>query len=361
MTKRIWLAAALMAQGVFGMAASAAAGSPAMPQRASEAPIVIAHRGASGERPEHTLLSYQLAIEQGADFIEPDLVPTRDGVLVARHENYITDTTDVAQHPEFASRRTTKTIDGRTLTGWFTEDFTLAELKTLRAKERLPQLRPGNTAFDGQATVPTLDEIIALAKRASTETGRTIGIYPETKHPSYFAAIGLPLEERLVATLKAAGWDRADAPVFIQSFEVNNLKKLRTMTKVRLIQLMAGSEGPADHAFPSYREMTTPAGLKAVAAYAYGIGPELTQIIASDGTPTGLVADAHAAGLRLHPWTFRAENAFLMPAYRNGANPADHGRLVEEIRRFLDAGIDGFFTDFPYLGVAARNQAAAAR
>ena len=195
--------------------------------------IVIAHRGASGERPEHTLLSYQRAIEQGADFIEPDLVPTKDGVLVARHENNIADTTDVADHPEFAARRTTKTIDGEKLTGWFTEDFTLAELKTLRAKERLPKLRPGNTKYDGQAAIPTLDDVIALAKRASKETGRTIGIYPETKHPTYFASIGLPLEQRLVDKLKAAGWDRADAPVFIQSFEVDNLKKLKTMTRVR--------------------------------------------------------------------------------------------------------------------------------
>ncbi|MHA6719014.1 glycerophosphodiester phosphodiesterase [Sphingomonas sp. RS6] len=338
------------------MAPAAAFGQDQRMEKPMPPVIVIGHRGASGERPEHTLLSYQLAIDQGADVIEPDLVPTKDGVLVARHENAITDTTDVAAHPEFADRRTTKTIDGHTITGWFTEDFTLAELKTLRAKERLPQLRPANTAFDGQATIPTLDEVIALAKRESARLHRTIGIYPETKHPSYFASIGLPLEGRLVAALKAAGWDRADAPVFIQSFEVNNLRRLKTMTKVRLIQLMAGSEGPADHAYASYKEMTTPAGLKAIAAYAYGIGPELTQIIASDGTPSTLAADAHAAGLKLHPWTFRAENVFLMPAYRNGTDPAEHGRLADEIAAFLDAGIDGFFTDFPSIGVAARDR-----
>ncbi|WP_084583277.1 glycerophosphodiester phosphodiesterase [Sphingomonas azotifigens] len=317
--------------------------------------VVIGHRGASGERPEHTLLSYQRAIDTGADFIEPDLVPTKDGELVARHENAITDTTDVAAHPEFADRKTTKTIDGQTITGWFTEDFTLAELKTLRAKERLPKIRPGNTAYDGQATIPTLDEIIALAKKESARLHRTIGIYPETKHPSYFASIGLPLEARLVAKLKAAGWDRADAPVFIQSFEVNNLKQLHTMTKVPLIQLMAGSEGPADRAYASYKEMATPEGLKAVAKYAYGIGPELTQILATDGTPSTLVADAHAAGLKLHPWTFRAENFFLMPSYRVGTDPAAHGRLAEEITAFLKAGIDGFFTDFPSIGVPARD------
>ena len=322
-----------------------------------EKPIVIAHRGASGERPEHTLLSYQRAIEQGADFIEPDLVPTKDGVLVARHENNITETTNVADHPEFAARKATKTIDGETMTGWFTEDFTLAELKTLRAKERLPKLRPDNTKFDGQAEVPTFDEVIALAKKASKETGRTIGIYPETKHPTYFASIGLPVEQRLVDTLKAAGWDRADAPVFIQSFEVNNLKKLKTMTRVRLIQLMAGAGAPADGAKPSYKAMITPEGLKEVATYAYGIGPELTMIQPATGPATTLIADAHAAGLRLHPWTFRAENFFLLPSYRSGANPADHGRLKEEILYFLRLGVDGFFTDFPYIGVDARDAA----
>jgi glycerophosphoryl diester phosphodiesterase len=319
--------------------------------------IVIAHRGASGERPEHTLLSYQLAIDQGADFIEPDLVPTKDGVLVARHENNITETTDVAAHPEFAARKTTKTIDGEAMTGWFTEDFTLAELKTLRAKERLPKFRPANTRYDGQAEIPTLDEVIALAKSASKATGRTIGIYPETKHPSYFASIGLPLEQRLVARLKAAGWDRADAPVFIQSFEVNNLKRLRTMTRVRLIQLMAAAGGPADGAAPSYQAMVTPAGLKDVAGYAYGIGPELSMIQPVSGPATSLIADAHAAGLRLHPWTFRAENFFLLPGYRTGASPIEHGRLQDEIGYFLGLGVDGFFTDFPYIGVQARDAA----
>ncbi len=345
MTRSLLLALMLMAPGI-------ALGQDRPVQRDSV--IVIAHRGASGERPEHTLLSYQLAIEQGADFIEPDLVPTRDGVLVARHENNIADTTDVAGHPEFASRKTSKTIDGEKVTGWFTEDFTLAELKTLRARERLPQLRPGNTRFDGQAEIPTFDEIIALAKKASRETGRTIGIYPETKHPSYFASIGLPLEQRLVDKLEAAGWDRADAPVFIQSFEVGNLKKLRTMTHVRLIQLMSADGGPADHAAASYKAMATPKGLKAVAAYAYGIGPERTMIQPAAGPATTLVADAHAAGLKVHPWTFRAENFFLLPAYRSGANPTEHGRLKEEIEYFIGLGVDGFFTDFPYIGASAR-------
>jgi len=319
-------------------------------------PIVIAHRGASGERPEHTLASYQLAIEQGADFIEPDLVMTRDGHLVARHENDITDTTDVASHPEFRDRKTSKVIDGTKHNGWFTEDFTLAELKTLRAKERLPLLRRGNTKFDGQFEVPTLREVIALAKSASAKTGRTIGIYPETKHPTYFASIGLPLEAALVAELKAAGWDRADAPVFIQSFEVNNLKALKQLTSVPLIQLMDAEGGPADGAQPSYAAMITPDGLKAIAAYAAGIGPAKAMVVRNDGTVTPLVADAHAAGLRVHPWTFRAENFFLPSGLRAGINPAGHGRLGEEISRHLAAGVDGFFTDFPYQGAEARDR-----
>jgi glycerophosphoryl diester phosphodiesterase len=323
--------------------------------------IVIAHRGASGERPEHTLLAYSLAIEQGADFIEPDLVPTRDGVLVARHENNIADTTDVAGHPEFAARRTTKTIDGEQVTGWFTEDFTLAELKTLRARERLPQLRPGNTRYDGQAQIPTLEEVIALAKRASADTGRTIGIYPETKHPSYFASIGLPLEERLVTALREAGWDRPGAPVFIQSFEVANLKKLHGMTRVPLIQLLDASGGPADGAAPSYAAMTTPAGLAEIVRYAQGIGPAKAMILPSEGAATSLIADAHAAGLKVHPWTFRAENFFLHPSHRSGASPAGHGRLSDEIGWFIALGVDGFFTDYPYIGATARASAPQAR
>jgi glycerophosphoryl diester phosphodiesterase len=349
MTRTLLIALMLMAPGI-------ALGQDRGMEKTRPQPriIVIAHRGASGERPEHTMLSYGRAIEQGADFIEPDLVPTRDGVLVARHENNIADTTDVASHPEFAGRKTTKTIDGETMTGWFTEDFTLAELKTLRAKERLPQVRPGNTKYDGQAEIPTFDEVIALAKRESARTGRTIGVYPETKHPSYFASIGLPVEARLVERLKAAGWDRADAPVFIQSFEVNNLKKLKGMTQVRLIQLMARDGGPADNAMPSYAAMSTPEALKAVAEYAYGIGPELTEIVPASGTPTNLVADAHAAGLKVHPWTFRAENFFLLPQYRTGT-PLEHGRIAEEIALFLKLGVDGFFTDFPYIGVQARD------
>ncbi|PAX08386.1 glycerophosphodiester phosphodiesterase [Sphingomonas lenta] len=313
-------------------------------------PIVIAHRGASGERPEHTIAAYDLAIAQGADVIEPDLVPTKDGVLVARHENEIGETTDVADRPEFAARRTTKTIDGRAVTGWFTEDFTLAELKRLRARERLPKLRPGNTAFDGQEAIPTLQEVIDLAKRRSAELGRTIAIYPETKLPTYFASIGLGTDEPLVRALHAAGWSTADAPVFIQSFEVANLRRLSKLTRIRLIQLLDATGGPADGARPSYAAMATLDGLRDIAGYAWGIGPNKAML---GGRGGALVRDAHRAGLRVHPWTFRAENQFLAQPFRRGEDPAGRGDLHGEIAAALRLGIDGFFTDFPATGVLA--------
>jgi glycerophosphoryl diester phosphodiesterase len=322
-------------------------------------PIIIAHRGASADRPEHTLAAYALAIEQGADFIEPDLVSTKDHQLVARHENEISGTTNVADHPEFASRKTTKTIDGETMTGWFTEDFTLAELKTLRAKERLPQLRPANTRYDGQESIPTLDEIIALAKSGSAKSGRTIGIYPETKHPSYFRSINLPLERPLLAALANAGWTTASAPVFIQSFETGNLKALKSQTGVRLIQLI-DSGTSADGV--SYDSMITPAGLTAIAAYAAGIGPSRDRIIPRDVAgnllpATTLVRDAHAARLQVHPWTERPENYFLAVAYRRGSNPADRGDAAGEIRAYLETGIDGIFSDSTVAAVEAMSPA----
>ena len=313
-------------------------------------PIIIAHRGASGERPEHTISSYTLAIEQGADYIEPDLVLTKDGVLVARHENEISETTDVADRAEFADRRTTKTIDGAKMTGWFTEDFTLAELKTLRAKERLPMLRKANMAFDGQFEIPTFEEIILLAKAKEKETGRRIGIYPETKHPSYFTSIGLPHEAPLLAMLEKHGYTGKDDPLFIQSFEVGNLKALRGKTKLRLIQLMSKDDGPADDLATKYAKMATAEGLKAIATYADGIGVEKAMVIPRTmrgnlGDPTSLVADAHKAGLDVHIWTFRRENYFLPLGQRSGLSPAGHGDLVAEIRAFLATGIDGFFSD----------------
>lgn len=317
--------------------------------------IIIAHRGASADRPEHTLASYTEAIAQGADFIEPDLVATKDHHLVARHENEISGTTDVASHPEFADRKTSKTIDGESRTGWFTEDFTLAELRTLRARERLPQLRPANAAFDGQFAIPTLDEIIALAKSESARTGRRIGIYPETKHPSHFRSLGLPLEPVLLASLARAGWTEADAPVFIQSFEAGNLQALRNQTRLRLVQLIDFGTS-ADGV--SYDTMLTPAGLRTIAAYADGIGPNRDRIIPRDTAgkllaPTTLVADAHAAGLEVHPWTFRPENYFLGTAFRSAGGPAARGDLAAEIRTYLETGIDGVFSDLPAAAAAA--------
>jgi glycerophosphoryl diester phosphodiesterase len=321
--------------------------------------IVIAHRGASGERPEHTLASYKLAIEQGADYIEPDLVLTKDGVLVARHENEISETTDVADKAEFADRKTTKTIDGQKMTGWFTEDFTLAELKTLRAKERLPQLRSANMAYDGQFEIPNFDEILALAKAQSAATGRTIGVYPETKHPSYFTAIGLPHAAPLLAALTKYGHVDKNAPVFIQSFEVENLKALRPKTKLRLVQLMAETGSPPDRSDLTYAAMATAAGLKTVATYADGIGPNKAMVIPRTllgnlGEPTTLVADAHKVGLAVHPWTFRRENFFLPLAQKSGIDPRGVGDLKAEIKAFLATGIDGIFSDNVTEAVAAR-------
>lgn len=284
---------------------------------------------------------------------------TRDGVLVARHENEISSTTDIVAHPEFAARCTSKVIDGATVSGWFTEDFTLAELKTLRACERLPELRPGNTAHDSLYQVPTLAEIIALLQAATTQTGRRIGIYPETKHPSYFASIALPLEAALVEQLHAAGYAGRNAPVFIQSFEVNNLRALRRMTRLPLIQLI-GDGAPADASGQSYDDMLTPSRLVVVAEYADGIGPSKDRLIprGPDGrllTPTSLVADAHAAGLLVHPWTFRSENAFLPADFRIGDDPAAHGNSAAEYRHFFASGIDGVFSDYPATAIAARD------
>lgn len=331
---------------------------------AERQPLVIGHRGASGYRPEHTLAAYELAARMGADYIEPDLVATKDGVLVARHENEISGTTDVAERPEFADRKTTKTIDGVEVTGWFTEDFTLAELKTLRAKERLPELRPDNTRYDGRYEVPTFQEVIDLTQRLSRELGRDIGIYPETKHPSYFSSIGLPLEPPLVRTLTRNGLNRANAKVFVQSFEVSNLKALDKVLRVPLVQLVWTDGQPYDFTEAgderTYADMVTPEGLAEIATYADGVGPEKTMVIGWDddgslGAPTDLVPDAHDAGLVVHPYTFRAENTFLPSDYRSSDDPAEHGDLTGELRAYYDLGVDGVFTDFPDVGVAARD------
>ncbi|WP_222102919.1 glycerophosphodiester phosphodiesterase [Sphingorhabdus sp. SMR4y] len=323
-----------------------------------EPPIIIAHRGASGERPEHTLAAYQLAIDQGADFIEPDLVLTRDGILVARHENDISATSDVADRPEFAGRRTVKTIDGSQHDGWFTEDFTLAELKTLRARERLPDLRPGNMQYDGQYEIPTFEEVLQLLEAHAAKTGRRIGVYPETKHPSYFAALGLNHDEPLLKLLQQYGYDGADDPVFIQSFEVGNLQVLNGKTGVRLVQLVASEGGPPDMAGQSYAAMITAAGLKDMARYADGIGPSKDMVIGRNaigrlGAPTGLVEAAHKAGLAVHPWTFRRENYFLPTDFKSGIDPRDTGDLAGEIRAYIATGIDGLFSDNPAQAVTA--------
>jgi glycerophosphoryl diester phosphodiesterase len=364
-----------------------------------QTPIVIGHRGASGLRPEHTLEAYALAIEQGADFIEPDLVSTKDGVLIARHENEISGTTDVADRPEFSDRKTTKIIDGVEFTGWFAEDFTLAEIKTLRAKERLPFR---DQSFNGLFEIPTLQEIIDLAKQKSVETGRTIGIYPETKHPSYFdqptyvstvtpGPASLSLEEPLVEILKANGWDKADSPVYIQSFEVGNLQQLNQLIDVPLVQLLDASDialdgtlienQPYDFVLSgdsrTYGDLRTPEGLAEIATYADGIGPWKRMIISvqsadadgdgqaddvnGDGVvddadktltpPTTLVEDAHDAGLLVHPYTFRNETRYLGADYQ--------GDPEQEYRQYLQLGVDGYFTDFPETGDKVRDQVVA--
>ncbi|QLC24984.1 glycerophosphodiester phosphodiesterase [Parasphingopyxis algicola] len=316
--------------------------------------LIIAHRGASAERPEHTLEAYTLAIEQGADYIEPDLVMTRDGILVARHENEISATTDIADRPEFADRRTTKTIDGRSVTGWFTEDFTLVELRTLRARERLPELRPDSATHDGRYRVPTLAEIIELVGRQD----RPVGLIPEIKHPGYFASIGLPMEKVLAQQLAEAGYDTETDLAMIQSFEIAPLAALDILTDVRLVQLVARAGSPADAPGTSYAHMATPEGLRAVAAYADAIGPDKTLVARWDGsatapTATSLVADAHAAGLAVIPYTFRPENYFLPEALRRGADPRARGDSRSEIAAYIALGIDGLFTDETTAGVSA--------
>ncbi|MGY1710921.1 glycerophosphodiester phosphodiesterase [Geodermatophilus sp. SYSU D00758] len=326
--------------------------------------LVIGHRGASGYRPEHTLASYELAARMGADYIEPDVVSTSDGVLVARHENEISGTTDVAERPEFADRRTTRTIDGVELTGWFTEDFTLEELRGLRAVERLPEIREENTLYDGLYRVPTLDEVLELRAELSRELGQEIGVYVETKHPTYFDGIGLSLEEPLLADLREAGLDHHRSPVFVQSFETANLRELdEAGVRVPLVQLLSASGAPYDLVAAgddrTYADLSTAEGLADVAGYADGVGPEKAQVIPreDDGTlgdPTGFVDDAHAAGLLVHPYTFRNENTFLPADLREGGAEDDYGRAVEEQLAFWEAGVDGLFTDNPDTGVVSR-------
>jgi len=349
-----------------GLALAAAPSFGAVAQRRK--PLVFAHRGASALRPEHTLASYAKAIADGADYIEPDLVCTSDGVLVARHESHLSDTTDVASHPEFASRRTRKTIDYQAHDGWFVEDFTLAELKTLRAVERLPKVRAANTRYDGQFQIPTWEEIIDFVAAESAARGRDIGLIPELKSSTYFASVGLPLEDRFLATLAAHEYTRR-APLEIQSFEVANLKYLRSKLgrrdNLRLMQLVIGEAiRPSDVAAAggqlTFAQMLTPAGLNDIASYADVVAPP-TRVIIPLGkderllAPSSLVDDAHRAGLLVHTWTFRPENRFLAADFRDGGgeNARNEAGSVAEMRRYIATGIDGFFSDDPGLGKLA--------
>ncbi len=329
-----------------------------------DSPSVIAHRGASALRPEHTLSAYRKAIEDGADSIEPDLVATRDGVLVARHENEISGTTNVADLAQFAQRKTSKTIDGVVVTGWFTEDFTLAELRQLRARERIPANRPANTLYDGRYAIPTLQEIIDLVDSESRARNKTVGLVPELKHPSYFKSIGLPLERRLVDVLAANGYRGRDAAVFIQSFEVGNLKELRAMAGYRLVQLVAPGGAPHDAIEAgsglTYADMITPQGLRDIARYADVVAPYKTIVIPRDaagelGAATSFVQDARGAGLAVHVWTMRPENPFLPAGMRSApiASPSQRGDAAGEIRAYLEAGVDAVFADDPATGRAA--------
>jgi len=337
-------------------------------------PFVIAHRGASGYVPEHTLAGYFIAIQQGADYVEPDLVISRDGALLVRHENEIGGTTDVASHPEFAARKATRTIDGETISGWFTEDFTLAELKTLRARERLPQLRKGNVRYDGVFSIPTFDEVLDLVAAADAQraanaraAGRAppprIGVYPETKHPSYFAKLGLYFDDRMLESLNRHGYSKRTDPICLQSFEVANLKELRRRTDLPLVQLVAPTGQPFDFTLAgdkrTYLDLMSDDGIREIAAYADAIGPHKWMVVQfgpEGARDTGLARRARAAGLGIHVWTLRAENEFLPADLKSSGDAAVHGNLGAEIHALLDAGITGFFSDHPDIAVHARDQ-----
>jgi len=326
--------------------------------------LVIGHRGAAGYRPEHTLASYELAVRLGVDVIEPDLVATKDGVLVARHEPEISGTTDVARRPGFAGRRTTRAVDGVPVTGWFSDDFTLAELRTLRAVERIPALRPHNALYDGRERVPTFQEILDLAARASRRYGRRIGVAPEAKHPTYFRERGRPLEPALVRALDRNRLNRPGAGVYVQCFEVSTLVALRSSLRVALVQLTSATGAPYDLVAAgdprTYEDLTTPAGLRQVARYADVLGPDKTQIVPRDAAEasrpaTTLVRDAHWAGLAVVPYTFRNENAFLPLELRSGTDPAAYGDASGEYADFFRLGVDGLFTDNGDTAVEARD------
>ncbi|WP_051857948.1 glycerophosphodiester phosphodiesterase [Streptomyces cellulosae] len=328
-------------------------------------PTVIGHRGASGYRPEHTFGSYQLALDLGADIVEAgDLVPTKDGHLVCRHEPEIGGTTDVANHPEFAGRKTTKVLDGVSTTGWFTEDFTLAELKTLRAIERIPANRPHNTLYDGRWQIPTFEEVLKWQDEQTRKRGRQVWIYPETKHPTYFRGLGLGLEERVAKLLRTYGKDKRNSPVILQSFEPTSIQRLNRLVDNPLVVLLsAANSRPWDFVEAgdprTTADLITREGLREIAGYAQGIGPTLDLVIPKDAagkltTPTTLVKDAHAVGLVLHPYTMRNENPFLPAEFRKGADADAYGDAFGAFRVYFATGIDGVFTDNPDTGLLAR-------
>lgn len=333
-------------------------------------PIVVAHRGACGYRPEHTLASYQVAIDLGADFIETDLLLTRDGVLVARHDAELSVSTDVADRPEFAHRRRRGLVDGRELTGWFIDDFTLAEVKSLYARERIPELRPANQSYDGRLRVPTFDEIITVAVEGGRRRGRPVGLYPELKHPTYLAEQGLSAEDALMETLREFRLERAGIPVFVQCYEPSVLRRLAARTSVPLVQLVDITGRPYDWEKAEdgrrFVDMLTPTGLREVSTYAAVLGAHKSLVVPRDpegrlGHPGRLVSDAHGLGMAVHAWTFRNENSFLPADRRRGWEAAAHGDAPGEFAVYFGAGVDGVITDHPDTAVAARDQALGSR
>ncbi|MHC3471965.1 glycerophosphodiester phosphodiesterase [Streptomyces sp. 7R007] len=370
--RRALLGAAVLGAGgaVFGLSGTARAaeaggrgsggGLKSLPK-----PTIIGHRGTSGYRPEHTFGSYDLALDMGADIVEAgDLVPTKDGHLVCRHEPEIGGTTDVADHPEFADRRTTKVLDGVSTTGWFTEDFTLAELKTLRAIERIPANRPHNTLYNGRWEIPTFEEVLKWQDEQTRKRGKQVWIYPETKHPTYFRKLGLGLEERVAKLLHKYGKDKRNSPVILQSFEPSSIQKLNTLVDNPLVVLLSGaSSRPWDFVEAgdprTVADLVTPKGLREIAGYAQGIGPTLDLVITkkADGSldrETTLVSDAHKVGLILHPYTMRNENPFLPAEYRKGTDADAYGDAFGAFKRYFATGIDGVFTDNADTGLLAR-------
>ncbi|MFG2173011.1 glycerophosphodiester phosphodiesterase [Streptomyces niveus] len=372
--RRTVLGAAVIGSAALGLSAGTAGAARAAqadtrgaghrpPQKKLPVPTIVGHRGASGYRPEHTLGSYQLALDMGAHVIEQDLVPTKDGHLVCRHENDITGTTDVADHPEFAGRKTTKSVDGVSLTGWFTEDFTLAELKKLRAKERIPQSRPHSTLYNGRWEIPTFEEVLRWADEEGRRRGEPVWLYVETKHPTYFRGLGLGLEERLAKLLRRYGRDRRDSPLFLQSFEPTSMQRMAKLVSTpRVVLFDAANTQPWDFkqsGDPRFvADLIKPEGLKWIASFAQGIGPWVDLIIPKDATgklgkPTTLVRDAHAKGLILHPYTMRNENSFLPADFRIGTDPNAYGDAFGAFKTYFEQGIDGIFTDNPDTGLLA--------